>query len=103
MEVVLRIFIAFKNPSFSARFEAANLGSNCKHAITRPLRATNSQNNAQLYEARSSSKTTFKKQVPSTQETRVSSATINWFLQFREIMAVYCDNHMPLMHSALKG
>jgi hypothetical protein len=31
-EVVLRIFIALKNPSSSAGFEAANLGSSGKHA-----------------------------------------------------------------------
>jgi hypothetical protein len=30
-EVVLRIFIAFKNPSSSAGFEPDNLGSNGKH------------------------------------------------------------------------
>jgi hypothetical protein len=30
-EVELRIFIAFKNPSISAGFELANLGSNDKH------------------------------------------------------------------------
>jgi hypothetical protein len=31
-EVVLRIFIALKNPSPSAGFEPANLGSSGKHA-----------------------------------------------------------------------
>jgi hypothetical protein len=30
-EVVLRIFIALKNPSLSAGFEPASLESNCKH------------------------------------------------------------------------
>jgi hypothetical protein len=32
--------ITFKNPSPSAGFEPANLGSNGKHATTRPPRAT---------------------------------------------------------------
>jgi hypothetical protein len=32
-EGVLRIFIALHNPSFSAGFELANVGSNDKHAI----------------------------------------------------------------------
>jgi hypothetical protein len=32
IKVVLRIFIALKNPSLSAGFENANLGSNGKHA-----------------------------------------------------------------------
>jgi hypothetical protein len=31
-ENTLRIFIGFKNPSPSAGFEPANIGSNCKHA-----------------------------------------------------------------------
>jgi hypothetical protein len=30
-EVVIRIFIAIKNPSSSARYELAKLGSNGKH------------------------------------------------------------------------
>jgi hypothetical protein len=30
-EIVLRIFIALKNPSYSVGFEPANLGSNDKH------------------------------------------------------------------------
>jgi hypothetical protein len=38
-EVVLRIFVTLKNPSSSARFEPANLGSRGKHATTRPPRA----------------------------------------------------------------
>jgi hypothetical protein len=36
-EVVLRIFITLKNPSSSAEFELANLGSSGKHGTTRPL------------------------------------------------------------------
>jgi hypothetical protein len=36
-EVVLRIFITLKNPSSSAGFEPANLGSSDKHTTTRPL------------------------------------------------------------------
>jgi hypothetical protein len=35
---VLRIFIALKNPTFSAGFELADLGSYGKYAITRPPR-----------------------------------------------------------------
>jgi hypothetical protein len=31
-ELVIRIFIAIKNPSLSAGFEPTNLGSNGKHA-----------------------------------------------------------------------
>jgi hypothetical protein len=38
-KVVLQIFITLKNPSFSAGFEPANLGSSGKHATTRPPRA----------------------------------------------------------------
>jgi hypothetical protein len=37
-EVVLRIFITLKNPSSSAGFEPANLGSSGKHPNTRPQR-----------------------------------------------------------------
>jgi hypothetical protein len=40
-EVVLRIFITFKNPSSSAGFEPANLGSSVASTLTtRPPRAT---------------------------------------------------------------
>jgi hypothetical protein len=39
-KVVLRIFITPKNPSSSAGFEPANLGSSGKHATTRPPRTT---------------------------------------------------------------
>jgi hypothetical protein len=39
-EVVLRIFITLKNPSSSAGFEPANLGSSGKHGSTRSPRAT---------------------------------------------------------------
>jgi hypothetical protein len=38
---VLRIFIALKNPSSSAGFKLANLGSNVKHVTFRPPRETN--------------------------------------------------------------
>jgi hypothetical protein len=38
-EGVLLIFITHKNPSSSAGFEAANLGSSGRHATTRPSRA----------------------------------------------------------------
>jgi hypothetical protein len=39
-EVVLRIFITLKNPSSSAGFEPANLGSSGKQATIRSPRAT---------------------------------------------------------------
>jgi hypothetical protein len=39
-EFVLRIFITLENPSSSAGFEPANLGSSGKHVTTRPPRAT---------------------------------------------------------------
>jgi hypothetical protein len=39
-ESVLRIFIALKNPSFSAGFESAYVGFNGKHATTRSPRTT---------------------------------------------------------------
>jgi hypothetical protein len=39
-EVVLRIFVALKNPSSSAGFEPTSLGSSGKHATTIPPRAT---------------------------------------------------------------
>jgi hypothetical protein len=39
-EVLLRTLITLKNPSSSAGFEPANLGSSGKHATTRPPRAT---------------------------------------------------------------
>jgi hypothetical protein len=38
-EVMLRIFITLKNPSSSAGFEPANLGSSGKHVSTNPPRA----------------------------------------------------------------
>jgi hypothetical protein len=42
---VLQIFIILKNPLSSAPSEPADLGSNGKHATTRPLRSTNSRIN----------------------------------------------------------
>jgi hypothetical protein len=39
-EVVQQIFITIKNPSLSAWFKPANLGSSGKHSKTKPLRAT---------------------------------------------------------------
>jgi hypothetical protein len=37
---MVQIFINLKNPPSLARFEPMNLGSNGKHATTKPLRAT---------------------------------------------------------------
>jgi hypothetical protein len=39
-EVMLKIFIALKNPSASAGFEIVTLGSNIKYITTKPPRAT---------------------------------------------------------------
>jgi hypothetical protein len=50
-EVVLRIFITLKNPSSSAGFEPANLGSSGKHATTRPPRATTKKINIDIFTA----------------------------------------------------
>jgi hypothetical protein len=47
-EVVLRIFIALKNPSSSAGFEPANSGSNGKHANHYTTKETSSDNDSSL-------------------------------------------------------
>ena len=45
-EGVLRIFIALKNPTASAGFESANLGTKGQHATSRPSKPLNSALNA---------------------------------------------------------